>query len=166
MLALTYLLVLLQALGAGIGAGMAVWAELAYIRAARDGNIDEAEAAHLRHIARGLRYGMLLVLLSSLGLVVLSYVAQSVVPPALQSSYWTLMVLSLVVIIVSWALSRKRLSFALGSATLFAGWWSLVFLATGQIPPLAFGASIGFFIVATVLFYGLLHLTRHVARTS
>jgi hypothetical protein len=163
MLLLTYLLVLLQALGAGIGALMAVWAELAYIRAARDGSIDDAEAAHLRHIARGLRYGMLLVLLSSFGLVVLSYVAQSMVPPALQSSYWTLMILSLVVIVVSWALSRKHVSFALGSAVLFAGWWSLVFLATGQIPPLAFGASVGFFVVVVGVFYAMLRYVRFAA---
>lgn len=160
MLALTYLLVMLQAIGAGIGACMAVWGESAHIRALRDGRVDDAESAHLRAIARGLRYGMVLVLLSSLGLVILSYLSHTVVQPALQSSYWMLIWLSIVIIMASWALSRKHLSFALGSAILFSGWWALVFVATGQIPPVTFGASIGLFIVVTGVFYGLLGYAR------
>ena len=51
MTTLTSFLVFCQALGASIGAFTAVWSELAYVRAMRDGKIDVAERAHLRSIA-------------------------------------------------------------------------------------------------------------------
>lgn len=160
MTTLVLLLVLLQALGACIGVVNAVRGELAYVRAMKDKRIDEAEDAHLRHIARGLRVGMLVLLLSSFGLIILSYLRHTPLQPALQSSYWALIVLSLLIIIVSWALSRKHLSFPFGSAVIFSGWWFLLYLAMGQLPGLSFGAAVGFFAVVTALFYAILSGVR------
>lgn len=157
------LLVFFQALGAAIGAGMAVWAELAYIRAKRDGRIDVAERAHLDALARGLWFGMTLLLLSSLGLVVAAYLSHATPQPALTPSYWTLIALSLVAITVSWALSRRRISFALGSASVFTAWWLLTFLAFGWMPPYSFSAALMSFIVATAIFYALLQYARMLA---
>ena len=56
-----------QALGALGGALAAVWGEASYIRAVRAGHLDRAERAHLDAIAKGLRFGMVLLLLASLG---------------------------------------------------------------------------------------------------
>ncbi len=150
------LLVFCQALGALGGALSAVWGELAYLRAMRDGKIDDAERAHLHIIAGGLRWGMLLILLSSLGLIIVAYTLRAAVQPALSASYWTLIVLAFLIIGVSWALSRRRISFALGSATLFAGWWFLAYLTLGWMPSLSFGAAIALLVVATALFYAVL----------
>ncbi len=153
-------LVFCQALGASTGALSAVWSELAYVRAMRDGKIDVAERAHLHSIGRGLRFGMFLLLLSSFGLIVTSYVLQATLQPALSASYWTLIALALLIILISWALSRRRISFALGSAIVFTAWWFLAYLTLGQLPPLSFGAAVAFFIVATVIFYALLEYGR------
>jgi len=160
MITLILFLVFFQALGAGIGACSAVWGELAYVRAMRDGKLDRAERAHLDHIARGLRFGMTLLLAASLSLVILSYHLRATEQPALTTSYWILIVLALLVTWTSWALSRGRISFKLGSAIAFTGWWFLVFLTLGQIPPLSFGAVVAFFVVATVVFYALLQYLR------
>ena len=154
------ILIFCQALGAIVGAVAAVWSEVAYIRAMRDGNIDIAERRHLHGIANGLRFGMTLLLLASLALVTVAYTKHAVLQPALTSSYWILVVLTLLVIYVSWALSRRRIPFALGSAIAFTGWWFLVYLTLGQLPPLTFGAAIGFFIVAAAIFYAVLHYIR------
>src|SRR3989344_9268396 len=94
-------LVFCQALGALIGAVTAVWSELAYVRAMRDGKVDTAERAHLAVIAHGLRYGMTLLLLASLGLVIVAYMRGSPLQPALTPSYWTFIALALLVISVS-----------------------------------------------------------------
>jgi hypothetical protein len=159
-------LVFCQALGAFSGAFAAVWGELAYIRAMKDGKIDTAERAHLTIIANGLRFGMLLILLSSFGLVVVAYALHAALQPALSVSYWTLIVLTILIIGVSWALSRRRISFALGSAIVFTAWWFLAFLTLGQLPPLSFGAAVAFFVVATVLFYALLEYGRFLSLDS
>lgn len=157
------LLVFCQALGAGVGAITAVWSELAYVGAMRDGKIDRAERAHLTIIAHGLRYGMALLLLASLGLVVVAYARQATLQPALTESYWILTALALLVIGISWALSRQRISFTFGSAVVFTAWWFLVYLSLGWLSPLSFGAAVMAFIVATAIFYALLSYARLLA---
>lgn len=153
-------LVFLQAIGAMIGVFNSVWSELAYVRALKDGQIDIAERLHLDHIARGLRFGLTVLLLASFGLVIVAYVIHATVQPALTASYWTLITLALTIIAVSLALSRRRISFALGSAMVFTGWWFLIFLTLGQVPALSFGAAVAAYVVITGLFYGMLHYTR------
>lgn len=163
MTALVSLLVFCQALGASVGALTTVWSELAYIRAMRDGAIDQAERAHLYIIAHGLRWGMSLLLLSSLGLVVVAYALDFSLQPAMTAGYWVLIVLAFIVVVISWALSRHRVSFALGSATLFTAWWFLAYLTLGKLSPLSFGAAAAFFVVATAMFYAVLASARFFA---
>lgn len=161
--ALVAFLVFCQALGASAGAFFAVWGELAYVRAMRDGKIDTAERAHLRVIAGALRWGMSLILLASFGLVIVAYLRQTADQPAFSASYWMLIALALLIILISWALSRRRVSFALGSAILFTGWWFLAYLTLGWFPGLSFMAAVAFFIVAAVVFYALLQYARLLA---
>lgn len=149
-----------QALGALVGAGTAVWGELAYIRAMRDGAIDAAERAHMIVIARGLRFGMSLLLLSSFALIVVDYMLQSSVQPALSTGYWISILLSLLIIGVAWALSKRRITFTFGSAIIFTAWWFLAYLMLGQLPGLSFGSAIALFVLATFIFYALLQYGR------
>ena len=154
------LLVYCQALGALAGAVAAVWGEMEYIRAMRNGEIDKAERAHLNVIARGLRFGMSILLLSSLGLVLVDYILRASLQPALSASYWISISLALLIIGISWSLSRRRISFAYGSAIVFTAWWFLAFLSTGQLPGLSFGAAVALLLVTTVIFYALLQYAR------
>jgi hypothetical protein len=161
--ALVSFLIFCQALGASVGAFTAVWSEIAYIRAMRDGEINAAERAHLRIIARGLRFGMTLLLLSSLGLVIANFALHAAFQSALSTSYWTSVMLAFLIIGTSWALSRHRISFALGSAISFTAWWFLAYLTFGQLPALSFGATVAFLAVATALFYVVLKSARFFA---
>ncbi len=160
MTALVPFLVFCQALGALGGACMAVWGELAYVRARRDGKIDVAERAHLDALAHGLRFGMTLVLLASFGLVIEAYRSGSSGQPALTTSYWTFILLALLIIVLSWLLSKRALSFALGSAAIFTGWWFLAYLALGWMPGLSFGAAVAIYVIATAVVFGWLHYLR------
>lgn len=159
-------LIFCQALGACIGAGTAVWAEVAFIRAMRDGKIDIAERAHLRFIAHGLRFGMTLLLLASLALVIAAYALGWALQPALTASYWILITFALLVIFISWALSRKHISFALGSAAVLSSWWLLAYLTLGQFPARSFGAAIALFVVLTAVIYAALYYIRLLALGS
>ncbi len=156
---LSIFLVFCQALGASIGAFAAVWSELAYVKAMRDGKIDAAERAHLVGIGSGLRYGMTLLLLASLGLIVTAYLERAAPQPALSPSYWTLIVLALIIIGISSARARQRISFTLASAILFTAWWFLAYLSFGWIA-LSFGAAIMSFVILTAIFYAVLSWAR------
>jgi hypothetical protein len=160
MTSLILLIVFCQALGALIGASTTVWGEMAYLSAMKDGKIDHAERAHLRIIAHGLRFGMTLLLTSSFALVIIAYLERAALQPALTTSYWTLIILALLAIYVSWALSRKHISFALGSAVAFTAWWFLAYITLGWMPAQSFGTMIAFFVVATGIFYGILQYAR------
>jgi hypothetical protein len=164
MTALVLFLFFCQAFGAVVGALTALWSELAYIRAMRDGKIDAAERAHLRIIGNGLRFGMALLLLASLGLVIAAYAEHVAFQPALSASYWIFIALAFIIIGVSWALSKRFISSVLGSAIAFSAWWFLVYLTLGKLPVLSFGAAAAFFVVATALFYAVLALARFIAR--
>ena len=155
-------LVFCQSLGALIGALSAVAGEFAYLRAMRNGKISESEGRHLAHIGHGLRYGMTLLLLASLGLTLAAYQVQTALQPGLTASYWTLMALALTVIGVCHSLARGRVSFPLASASIYAGWWFLVYLSFGWLP-LSFGAAVMSFVIATAIFYAVLYWARLIA---
>ena len=156
-------LIFCQALGASIGASAAVFGELAYIRSMRDGKIDTAERAHLNSLAKGLRFGMSLLLVASFALVIAAYASHTASQPALTASYWTLMALAFLIIGISFALSRRRISFALGSAAVFAAWWFLFYLTLGQLPTLSFGEAAALYVVAAALLYAMLRYARLLA---
>ena len=153
-------IVFCQMLGAFVGAFATIWGEFSYLQHARHGKIDHAERAHLRAIGHGLRWGMTLLLISSFALVVVAYLSHATLQPALTPRYWVLTVFTLLIVYVSWALSRQRISFALGSAIAFTAWWFLAYLTIGLIPSLSFGATVAYFIVATAIFYAILTYTR------
>lgn len=154
------LLIIFQGLGALGGAFSAVWAEIAYLRAIRDGKIDAAERRHLAVIAHSLRFGMSLLLLSSFGLVLIAYLMDLSIQPAVTESYWLLIGLALVTIATTWALSRKLVSFRLGSAVVFTAWWFLAYLTFGFFPTLSLLQSIALVVTAGVSFYLILSMIR------
>lgn len=157
---LALVLALLQALGAVIGAGGSVLGELAYFSAIRDGRISHAERDHLARIASALRLGMLLLLLSSIGLAIVAFVAHDPLQPAATTGYWLLMLLSLAIITLSWALARRKIPFAIASGAAFTAWWYMAFLTLGQAPDLTLGAAIALYVVASAIISGILYFAR------
>lgn len=149
-----------QVVGALSGAFIAVWSEFVYIRAMRDGRIDSAEHEHLDVIGKGLRFGMILLLVSSLGIIATAYVQRLRVQPALTADYWIITILALLIIGISWALSQRKISSTFGSAIIFSAWWFLVYLSIGWIPPLSFGSTVAVFVVATTVLYAMLAYLR------
>lgn len=163
MVTLVPFLLFCQVLGALVGAFAAAWSEFVYIRAMRDGRIDTAEREHLDVVGKGLRFGMLLLLVSSLGLIIAVYVQQASIQPARTADYWIFTMLAILIIGISWALSRRQISFSFGSAVVFSAWWFLAYLMLGWVPSLSFGAAVAFFVVATAILYAVLAYLRFVS---
>ena len=163
MIALIFFLVFFQASGAFIGAVAALWSEVAYVLAMRDGKLDAAERAHLRTIGHGLRFGMTLLLLASFALVIVSYTLHGALQPALTASYWVFITLVLLIIAISWALARKKISFAFGSAICFTAWWFLTYLTLGLLPVLSYGAVLALFVIFVAVCYAALYYARLLA---
>lgn len=152
-----------QALGAVAGVSAALWGEFAYIHALNDGKIDSAERAHLRSIGHSLRFGMTLLLLSSFALVIVAFIVQGTPQPALTEGYWIFIALALTAILISWALARRRISFALGSAAVLTAWWLLAYLVLGRFPLVSFGGAIALYVVLTAVIYAVLSFFRFLA---
>lgn len=157
---LTTILVIFQALGAVLGAGSAVWGELSYSRAMRDGKVNRAEHKHLEAIHRGLRFGMTTVLLSSFGLVVAAYINEASPQPGLTASYWLLMIFAFIIIGASWAMARRTIAFTRGSLIAFTAWWFLAYLTLGGLPIASIQAGFAAFVVALALFAIVLYASR------
>jgi len=164
MITLILFLIFCQALGACVGAFTAIWGELAYVRDMRDGKLDTAERAHLNVIAHGLRFGMTLLLVASLALVVIAYAFNETPQPALTASYWIFIALAILIIGISWALSRKKISFAFGSAITLTAWWLLAYLTLGQLPIVSFAAAVALYVVLTAVIYVVLRYLRVLAQ--
>jgi len=160
---LIFLLIFCQALGALAGAFTAVWGEIAYIHAMRNGRIDSAEREHLLVIDKGLRFGMALLLLASFALVIVSFFLHYELQPAMTVSYWIFILFALLVIFISWALARKNISFELGSSAAFSAWWLLSLLALGWLPVASFGTAVSLYVVLTAVMYAVFHYIRLLA---
>ena len=117
-------LVLCQALGAFVGTFTAIWSELVYIRAMRDGKIDTAERAHLDVIAKGLRFGMTLLLLSSFALVVVDYELKLPLQPALRRATGSLSHLHFLLLVYH-GRSTKDDYLCARLRHYFSSWWFL-----------------------------------------
>ena len=163
MITLIPFLAFCQALGAFVGALTALWSEIAYILAMRDKKIDSAERTHLRIIGRGLRFGMTLLLISSLALVIASYSLHGALQPAMTANYWILIVLALLTIGISWALARRNIHHTLGSAAAFTAWWFISYLTLGQLPGISFGTAIAIYLVLTAIIYVVFYCVRFFA---
>jgi hypothetical protein len=150
---LIFFFVFCQALGASVGAIAALWGEIAYVLAIRDGKLDAAERKHLNIIYKGLRFGMAILLVSSTVLVIISYVLHGTIQPATTTAYWIFIALALLVIGISWALARRDISYTLGSSSIFAAWWLLAYLTLGQLPMISFGFAVMLYVVLTAIMY-------------
>ncbi len=163
MIALVFFLIFFQAFGACVGAFSALWGEVVYIVAMRDGKIDKAERAHLTAIGQGLRFGMAMLLLASFALIIVDFTLRVSRQPALTPSYWIFIFLALAVIVASWLLARKKISFIAGSAILITSWALLVFLTLGLLPVISFLAIVALFVILVVVLYAVIYYARLIA---
>jgi hypothetical protein len=153
-----------QVVGAVIGAFFAVVAEMRYVAALRDGKVTTKERRHIVATGRGLRFGMTLVLLSSLGLAALTVAHGSGKDLLLSPSFGALFGVVLLIGAVSWLMAKRPKTFVWGSLVTFSAWWYLVYMTLGALPIRSLMAALALFGAVLLLLSIILHSGRALAR--
>ena len=128
----------LHTLGAILGVGTVTFAEIFYTTAASDGIIDHHERKYLRELFHGLRFGMILVLLSGVALVVLEYLVPDAPQLVLEAPFWALMTCTVIVIGLSSMLVQKTAPWRIASSGILVGWWFILLLDLGYMNSLGY----------------------------
>jgi hypothetical protein len=156
----------LNTLGALIGTAFTTYAEIFYTRAAADDRIDHHERKYLRHLFQGLKFGMILVLVSGVALIVLEYLVPSAPQTVLTGPFWALQTLIYLIIALAWALSKKKASWWFSSAAILVGWWMMSLIDLGFLNSFNYVQIILAFIFVTFIVAGLLNYLRTWMRRS
>ena len=146
----------LHTFGAIIGVATVTFAETFYTAAARDGIIDHHERKYLRQLFHGLRFGMILVLLSGVALVVLEYLVPDATQLVLEAPFWALMTLTLIVIGFASMLVSKTTPWRVASSGILVGWWFILLLDLGYMNSLGYINIMLLYVLASVLIAGVL----------
>ncbi len=159
-LALIQLAILTNVIGALLGTAFTTYAEIYYTIAASDGRIDHHERKYLRHLFRGLRFGMTLVLLSGIALIVLEYLVPSGQQAVLASPFWMLETLIFLVLILGRQLSEKRVTWWLGSAGVLSAWWMILLIDFGVFNQFGYLILVSLYVLTTLVVAGILGYIR------
>lgn len=126
------LLLALHGLGAALGAGGSLFAEIFYAKATADGHLDRREREWFRTTYFALRWGMTIVLLTGIALIVVQYFLPNSPTEVLHPAIWMQNILALVIVGFASALARKQVSWETGASAIFAGWWMIFMLTVWQ----------------------------------
>lgn len=151
------LLVAVHGLGAALGAGGALFAEIFYAKATADGRLDHREREWFRSTFFALRWGMTLVLASGILLVFIQYFLPDSPERIVHQGLWIQNILALVVLGFAYFLSRRRISWQFGAAAVFAGWWTIFALDVWQgslYPLIVLIALYVLVLFASMMFWG------------
>ncbi|MDR3546979.1 MAG: hypothetical protein P4M11_01655 [Candidatus Pacebacteria bacterium] len=154
------LLAILNTLGALIGTGMTTFAEVFYTHAVSDGEIDHHERKYLRRLFRGFAFGITLVILSNIALIVFEYLVPYAPESVLTVPFWSLQILTLIIIFVGWLLSKRQIQWWLGSSAVLVAWWLILLIDLGLLNAAGFFEIIFTYIIATILAAGALSYLR------
>jgi hypothetical protein len=162
--ALGTVLVGIHALGALVGAGGVTFAEVAYSKAIADGKIVERERDYFHRSYWALRWGMTTVLLSGIALIVVQYLLPDSPEAVLYAPLWMQNSLALIITASAWFMTRKYISWWLGSSIAFAGWWMLLILDAFALLPLSYLVLLFVYVFAVFLsagFWGYVRTILH-----
>lgn len=120
-------------LGAAIGAAGITFGEVFYLKATADGRVDARERDYMHTTFFALKWGLMLILVSGIALGILEYAYVGAENHVLAAPWWFINTLAFVIIFAGWGMAREKISWALGSALAFSGWWMVFMLDAWQI---------------------------------
>lgn len=159
-LALITLCALLHMVGAILGALYNTFAEVFYIKAASDGNIDAHERKYLRRLFRGLHAGVIIILFASIALIVLEYLVPDAPQAVLTGPFWAVQTITLAMLLFGYELSKRAAPWWLASAAMLAGWWMLVAIDAGLFNTLGYIPILVIYAIALLVLAGIVGYVR------
>jgi hypothetical protein len=146
--------------GALIGAGFTTYAEIFFDHAVSDGEIDHHERKYLRRLFKGFAFGITLVLFSNLALIVLEYLIPDAPQSVFAAPFWAMQILTLLIIVTGLMLSKRRIQWWLGSATVITAWWMLLLIDLGYFNTSGFLDLVFIYVIVTALVASTLSFLR------
>jgi len=131
------LLVITHIVGTVLGVGGATFAEILYLRAARDGDIDQEEGATLRVTYFALRIGLALAVLSGFGFLLL-YRYSGFEDSLLDPKLWAKMTIVAIILFNAILISARKIPLWLGSPVSLVSWYSALVLGSWRSVPYSY----------------------------
>lgn len=123
------ILVLIHLLGTILGVGAATFAEIFYLRALKDGEIDPEEGSNLKIIYSVLRIGLILGILSGFGFLVL-YRLTGQEERLLDPKLWAKMTVIVILLTNALLLQARRIPMWLGASLSITSWYVAAILGS------------------------------------
>lgn len=150
-------LITIHVIGTVLGVGGATFAEIFYLKAIKDGEIDPVEGSFLGTTYTVLRVGLVIIVLSGFGLLVLSSLTgleEHLYDPKL----WAKISIVVIILINAILISMRKIPMWLGSSLSFTSWYTALILGMWRGIPysyleIMFGYIIAVFIMAGILEY-------------
>ncbi len=146
----------LHIVGAAIGAGGALYAEINYLKSMNSELETYLERQWFTITFNSLAWGMFVVLLSSIMLTIVQFFIPDGPQNVLHSALWMQHTLAFIIIIAAWFLSRRAFPWWFGSSLVFSGWWMLFALdawLTDSVPYLTLIFSYVLFVFVSGAFW-------------
>jgi uncharacterized membrane protein len=144
------LLVITHIIGTVLGVGGATFAEILYLRASRDGTIDEEEGATLKVTYFVLRVGLSLAVLSGFGFLVY-YRLNGFESALLDPKLWAKMTIVAIILLNAILLSARKIPLWLGSPISLVSWYAALVLGTWREVPYSYvQIMLGYFVIVII----------------
>ena len=155
----------LHIIGTALGVGGATLAEIFYLRASRDGVIDIEEAGFLKTTYRVLRVGMLLLVLSGFGYLILLRIAGPIAP-LYSPRLWAKLTITMILLagVIAW--QAKKVPMWLGSPISLVSWYAALILGTWRGLEASYLTMMAWYVIAIVAVGLLLHIIRRALRAK
>lgn len=147
-------------LGVVIGTAYTTLAEISYLRAASDGDVDAHERKYLRRLYRGMHFGMSLVLCTAIALIVLEYLVAGAPQDVLAAPFWAAQTITAAMVYFGWSLEKRQTPWWVASAGIVVGWWMLAFLDLGYFNNYPYVAIIMMYILLLFIIAGIVGYIR------
>ncbi|MCW9054723.1 MAG: hypothetical protein OQJ98_01960 [Candidatus Pacebacteria bacterium] len=150
------ILVFLHIAGVILGVGGATLAEVFYLMALKDGDVDASERRMMHANYRTLRVGLVLIIFSGIAMVWWLVSVEGHTWPLHSAKLWAKEVMTAVIIINAVLISKRWVPMWLGASLSFTSWWAATLLGTWRDLSYSFGEvmigyGIAVFVVAAIL---------------
>jgi uncharacterized membrane protein len=158
------LLVITHIIGTVLGVGGATFAEILYLRASRDGKIDEEEGATLKVTYFVLRIGLSLAVLSGFGFLVF-YRLNGFESALLDPKLWAKMTIVAIILLNAVLLSARKIPLWLGSPISLVSWYSALVLGSWRNVPYSYiEIMFGYIVIVIVASFILSKIRKRMAQ--
>lgn len=160
-----FILTVSHILGTALGLGGATFAEIFYLKAARDGIIDATESGFLKTTYFVLRLGMIILVFSGFGYLFfyrLTGQTELIYNPKL----WAKLTIVAFIIFNALLLQAKKMPLWLGSAVSLTSWYSAFILGSWRSLEASYISIILLYIMAVIIVAAFLEIIKKALRTS